>query len=361
MTDKLYTKLLIIDGSYMLHRNLHVANLWELTNGVQRTGGVFGFLRSLSSVIKSAPAGYYPVVCWDKGLSNDRLKIHPNYKWQLDRTFEDKLLKDAKVALDEGKLPEAQDAYIELIKSKMEELRNMEGMIQAAPEDDYLYQYRSQRTDIIELLSYLGVVSILVEGWEGDDLMTLLTRLSEKSIIVTDDSDLQQLITEDIQVMKVLKGTSFVTLENILDDDLNDARDIAKIKAITGDSSDNVPQLVKGVGYVTAKSIVKVIDEYNDDPTRYLEALKARFANKSGIMKFIDTHDKYLDNLKLVDLSYVPNDESVISFMINELSGDLRVNYLAALSRLGTLGITQVPLDEIISYSVSSREGLTCR
>lgn len=353
--EKLYNKLLIIDGSYMLHRQLHVGNLWELNNGAQKTGGIFGFLRSLGSVIRKVPAGYYPVVCWDSGLSPARLEVFSNYKCHDDKLFESKLLEDAQTALSGGTVEGAQD-YLDLLKAKMEELKSMGDSLEAAPDEDYMYQYRSQRNDIIDLLGDLGIASIKVPDWEGDDLMTLLTRLSHKSIIVTDDSDLRQLVSEDVTVMRVLKGVSFVTIKDLLNEGLSSAHDIAKIKAITGDSSDNVPQLVKRLGYSTASKVVEVINEYHDNPDEYLDALKIKFANKAVVQEFIKCHDNYLRNLKLVDLSYVPNDDTTITILINEVSKLLKVNYLSAVAKLGRYSITEVPVDEIISYAVSSHD-----
>lgn len=355
MSNKKCGPLLIIDGSYMLHRNLHVSNLWELNNGIQRTGGVFGFLRSLGSVINSAPAGFYPVVCWDKGLSPARLDVFPNYKWHKDREFESKLISDATEMLRGNNLKgDVTQDYMDQVKLKMKELSEMKETIPASPDDDYLYQYSTQRNMIIEILAHLGVASVLVNGWEGDDLMTLLTRMSTESIIVTDDSDLQQLISDNIKVMKVLKGVSFVTLDDIKNEGYRDARDVAKVKAITGDSSDNVPQIVPRLGYKTAQVIVKVINEFNDNPDEYLKALQVRFSNKTVIQEFVKCHNDYLRNLKLVDLSYVPDDISVINHIYNILFSELRVNYLGAISKLGQLQIAQVPVDIIITYSVSS-------
>ena len=47
--DIKYNRVLIIDGSYMLHRTLSQPNNWDLINSKgKRTGGIFGVLRSLN-------------------------------------------------------------------------------------------------------------------------------------------------------------------------------------------------------------------------------------------------------------------------------------------------------------------------
>ena len=82
---KRYKNLLIIDGSYLLHRNLKVPDIWELRSKQgNRSGGVYGFLNSISYLNKLFPE-HYPVVAWDKGRSPRRLEIYhyqENYQIQ---------------------------------------------------------------------------------------------------------------------------------------------------------------------------------------------------------------------------------------------------------------------------------------
>lgn len=77
---KYLNKVLIIDGSYTLHRALHTPALQELvtTTGI-KSGGVFGFLRMLQSEVKKF-LGYFPIICWDKGLAKRRTELYPDYK-----------------------------------------------------------------------------------------------------------------------------------------------------------------------------------------------------------------------------------------------------------------------------------------
>ena len=79
MYDKIYKKILIVDGSFLLHRVLSVPDIFALKNtkGV-KTGGVYQFLRSLQREIIN-DGDYYPVVCFDKGLSKRRTDIDKNY------------------------------------------------------------------------------------------------------------------------------------------------------------------------------------------------------------------------------------------------------------------------------------------
>ena len=78
--DKIFNKVLIIDGSYMIHRSLHIPEVFELKcSSGERTGGIFGFLRTLSSELRIC-GDYFPVVCFDEGLAPRRLAADPNYK-----------------------------------------------------------------------------------------------------------------------------------------------------------------------------------------------------------------------------------------------------------------------------------------
>ena len=111
-------KVLIVDGSYALHRALHVPGLQDLcTSTGVKSGGVYGFFKILQSEIKKLP-GYFPIVCWDKGLSQRRIDIYQDYKNHLNR-------------LETNRLIEA-------------------GL---APADEYLEEYHRQRADVSAISS----------------------------------------------------------------------------------------------------------------------------------------------------------------------------------------------------------------
>ena len=58
-------------------------------------------------------------------------------------------------------------------------------------------EYRTQRKDIIEILHDLGIPCIRIDGWEGDDLLYILSNMTKDSIIISDDKDLIQAVYED--------------------------------------------------------------------------------------------------------------------------------------------------------------------
>ena len=78
-------KICIFDGSYLLHRQLKQTNLFELRNSeLERTGGIYGFLNSFQKEIKHNKE-YFPIVCWDDGVSDRRLALYNNYKKHEDK------------------------------------------------------------------------------------------------------------------------------------------------------------------------------------------------------------------------------------------------------------------------------------
>ena len=96
--QKRLSKVLIIDGSYMIQRALNVPELWNLKSSKGlRTGGIFGFLRSLNYEFKGVD--YYPVVTWDSGLAKRRTEVYERYKRNHIRTA-DKLMRECKDETD---------------------------------------------------------------------------------------------------------------------------------------------------------------------------------------------------------------------------------------------------------------------
>ena len=357
MEQKRLSKILIIDGSYMIHRSLKVEELWNLKSSKGlRTGGIFGFLRSLNYEFKGYD--YYPVVTWDSGLAKRRVEVYEKYKRNHIRTA-DKLVRecsnetDLSIRLeesfkDESTLNEAIDSIREtLAASRIETVNKLD-------EDDYRAQYRRQRDVLIGILHSIGVPSIKNNGWEGDDLMVLLTRIAEESIVMTDDKDLIQLIGPHTQILRPMQKQHLIYEKYLPEQDLRCSRELAIIKAIEGDGSDNIPSVTDGlenkyrVGHVRAKAIAEIILENDEDPDRYLKVL--RDSGKNYYMGFVMRHDDYLRNMKLVDLSLVPDDQSVIESIVTEvLSRAGKCNYLEAAQLLAEQDINSFDLSAFIS------------
>lgn len=318
----------------------------------QKTGGIFGFLRSLNKSLDNIPLGYYPVVCWDSRVSERRLAAYPNYKNYLDKQREEKLQELALRKLENPSMTfgvDVNDVDIEAIAKRIHDiLANRKVFGQNKSPEEYLDVYVDQRNKLIEIMNSFGIPSLKELNWEGDDLMYLLSKISQNSIIVTDDSDLRQLISETVSVLKVLKEIKLVTIEQ----EKNPVK-IAIIKAITGDGSDNVPQLIKGLGDVGANEIAKIIQECNEDKDLYIPKLKSDITKgrtKKFVEKFIELIDIYERNLELVDLRRVEIDMKIINKMIDSIDEtSKRSNYFEVVSKLGNYEIRTVNIDGIFT------------
>lgn len=358
--NKRYRKLLIIDGSYLLHRSMKVPDLWELRSpsGV-RSGGIYGFLNSISYLTRNY-RGYYPVVAWDMGRNKRRLEIYPMYK-------NEHLLHASKSANKENEsLLENYSTDSKVLEEMKVAFDNalLENKIPKNSDDDYVTQYINQKNELLNLLELLGVPSIIKKGWEGDDIISLISRVSKQSYVVTDDRDMIQLLSEDISIIRPLAKEE-LTYKNYLEtEDLYNTRELVIIKAICGDGSDNIPGVTSHVeerkyrvGGVRAKKIAKILLDNNED----FESCKDIILNevKNPGIGFVENYDLYKRNLELVDLNLVPDDSEVydaIDFSIRERNS--RRNLLHFISEVGRYGITTVDYQQIMSNLSSITEGI---
>lgn len=225
----LFNRTILIDGSYFLHRMLAQPNQWEMqTTTGKKTGGIYGCIRSIFKEIQKY--NYFPIVTFDGGLAPRRLAVYPNYK----RNEEKQLLNENK-------------SYEE--KTEQQIL-----------DEAFMREYRTQRKDIIELLHSLGIPCIRIEGWEGDDLLYILSRLSKESIIVTDDRDLIQAVYDGEDRKCKIWRTMHEEMWDVqtLREKGLDSWQYINEKAIVGDTSDNIPSACYGVGEKTAGGLLKL-------------------------------------------------------------------------------------------------------
>ncbi|MDD4323309.1 MAG: DNA polymerase I [Eubacteriales bacterium] len=129
--------------------------------------------------------------------------------------------------------------------------------------DDLALQFPFAR----DLLDALGFVTVAVEEYEADDIVGTLAREAEEAdldvIILSGDRDLFQLIGPRTKVQFLSSSKSGPQSQQITEDNLLEKYGVradqwVDVKALMGDSSDNIPG-VKGVGEKTA---LKLIQEY---------------------------------------------------------------------------------------------------
>lgn len=118
-----------------------------------------------------------------------------------------------------------------------------------------------QMPQIKALLSELGIAVVTCEGYEADDILGTLSRVAEKAggecYIVTGDRDSYQLVTDKTTVrLAATKETKIYTPERIREEYGVEPKQMIEIKALMGDSSDNISG-VKGIGEKTAVSLIQ--------------------------------------------------------------------------------------------------------
>jgi len=116
-----------------------------------------------------------------------------------------------------------------------------------------------------KILTAMGIKYLECEGYEADDIIGTISKWTEKdpefeALIVSSDKDLLQLISDETTV-KLLKTKDHIMMNKNTFIDTYGFEPIKMIdlKALMGDSSDNIPG-VKGIGEKTA---IKLLKEYN--------------------------------------------------------------------------------------------------
>ena len=115
-----------------------------------------------------------------------------------------------------------------------------------------------------EMLAAMGVKTVSMPGYEADDLLGTLARKSEQKgmdvTILSGDRDLLQLATDKVMIRLPKTSKGKTTIENfhtaeVLEKYQVTPPQIIELKALMGDSSDNIPG-IPGVGEKTATKII---------------------------------------------------------------------------------------------------------
>ena len=256
-------KLVLIDGNSLLNRAFYATKLLTTKDGTP-TNAVFGFIKLLLKI--------------NGDLKPDRLIVAFDLKAP---TFRHKMY----------------DQY--------------KGTRKPMPDD-----LAVQMPILKSLLASMRVAMCEKEGYEADDIIGTLSRKFEDthSVIITGDRDSYQLVNENTDVYITKTGVSDVTkltFANFKAQIGYEPRQVVDIKALMGDSSDNIPG-VAGVGEKTALSLIAAYDNLDELYARVGEiggSLQAKLeqgkesAYLSRALAEIDVHadiDVDLDECKVV-------------------------------------------------------------
>lgn len=263
-------KILLVDSHGLTYRAFFALPPLKTSSGIQ-TNAVYGFTKMLLKVIENEKPDFVAAAV-DKGPPLERLKEYPEYK------------------IHRHKQPEDLTAQLPLIE---------------------------------EVLKTLGIPVYWQEGYEADDCLASLAKLSEKKgldvLILSGDLDLLQAVSSNIKVLVNKKGVSEVVYYDLpavkkryqLNPD-----QLVDLKALAGDSSDNIPG-VPGIGEVSAikllldfknldnliKNMKNIPDKYRDKIIHGIEA--ANLSKRLAALKY-DLDLKFnLDDLKF----QIPDEE----------------------------------------------------
>lgn len=246
-------KFVVIDGNSLINRAFYALPMLKSKSG-RPCGATFGFINMMLSVCLSEKPKY--LVCvFDAGKHTFRNEMYAEYKANRDHM----------------------------------------------PEDLFL-----QLQDLKHLLKTMGVCVMEQPEIEADDIVGSITRkFDAEFILLSGDKDLFQLINDKTTVWHTKRGiTDVIKLnEEMLGKEyFLKPYQVIELKAIMGDSSDNIPG-VPGIGKVGA---MKLIEEYDNLDNIYAHIDEIKGATQK---KLIDGKDmaylsKQLATIKLdVDLN----------------------------------------------------------
>ena len=207
-------KLMLVDGNSIMNRAFYGVPTLNAPNG-EPSNAIYGFLNiffKLTDTIKPV----YCIVCFDEHAPTFRHKMYAEYK----------------------------------------------GTRKAMPDE-----LRPQMPAIKKILASMNITTCSLAGYEADDLLGTLAKkgeqLSLSPVIVSGDRDLLQIAGEDTEIIipSTKNGSTIESryfAKDVLESKGVTPEEFIHVKALMGDSSDNVP----GVPSIGEKTATKIIQEY---------------------------------------------------------------------------------------------------
>lgn len=254
IAKKTYNTLLV-DGSNILRLSLSKDK--RTSSNDTEVGGIFQFLLQIKIMLQKGNFRYV-YVFWD-GDRGGQLRFNelPEYKANRDKNYE------------EADLSPYMKMVNERVRSMQRYLFNKEKAEEKKKEKELFFE---QRNVIMQCLEELFVRQCVVDEIEADDLIAyyvLNKESNEKIVIMSNDRDYTQLISDDV-IVYLQDSKTFVNSKNSVQELGFTYKNVLLMKMLCGDVSDNI----KGIKGVGEKTLFKYIPELIKDELTIKDVIK---------------------------------------------------------------------------------------
>ena len=213
----------------------------------------------------------------------------------------------------------------------------------------------SQMPPLKELLGLLGYTIVTCEGYEADDILGTLAAACENSgnecVIATGDRDSLQLVTDKTHVhLCTNRDDILYTPEKIFEDYGVTPQELIEIKAIQGDSSDNIP----GVAGVGPKGAGDLIQRYHS--VEYIYDHLDELEIKDGVRKKLteSKDNAFLSRMLGEIVKDAPVDDDITHYTVEIKDRAAAARYMAKLELFSL--IEKYNLEEVPAPQESEAE-----
>lgn len=230
------SKILLFDVSEILSDSISLKNHMNIKSTVSHKiiGGSLEFFSIVRDVCLKF-VDYLPVFCIDGGISPSKRELDSNYK-----TY-NKYFSESRALSNESDAPER---------------------------EQYLSQYEIIRKVLGESIRIDGVSgqTIKINGIERDQLLgNISSDKDNEYIIVSDDDDLAQLLSENVSLYRPFEDTLVYYRSFMINFELNSIEDLITNKAVSGDYLDMVKGCCVGVGDTYVSDLLRLAKITNFD------------------------------------------------------------------------------------------------
>ena len=252
-------KLLVIDGNSILNRAFYGVKLLSNKNGLY-TNAIFGMINIINKQVEAVKPDY-AAVAFDLKAPTFRHKMY--------------------------------DAYKAGRHAMPDELH-----------DQFPYAKR--------VLHEMGFAVLEKEGYEADDILGTLAKMAEEeeveAYVLTGDRDSLQLITDKTTVLLATNKDTLVMDKNAFFEKYGvDASQFVDVKALMGDSSDNIP----GVAGVGEKTALKLIYDFGSLDNIYANIPSDKIGKSVNVKLAENKENAYLSRTLAQIYTSVPLDETL--------------------------------------------------